>query len=117
MEEWGSTDRWISSFFTQRADYIVPYMADVFELKGTQETVTLTSNRTGCPITLNTIQPEIDGEWSGMYFTDYPITVSAEDEGFDHWEITANGITTKYNDAQVEVPVVKGGVKINAIFK
>lgn len=117
LEEWGNTDTEITDFFTYRADYIVPYMAKEFELKGTQETVTLTANRSGSPITLNTIQPEIDGEWTGNYFTDYPVTVSANDKGFDHWEITANGITKTYNDAKVEVPVVKGGVKINAIFK
>ncbi|WP_026516939.1 CotH kinase family protein [Butyrivibrio sp. MC2021] len=117
LEEWGNTNPKVTDFFTYRADYIIPYMAEEFELKGTQEIVTLASNRSGSPITLNTIQPTIQGEWSGTYFTDYPVTVSVYDEGFDHWEITANGITKKYYETTVEVPVVKGGIKINAIFK
>lgn len=117
LEEFGNTDKEITDFFTYRADYIVPYMAEEFELKGSQETVTLTSNRRGKTIKLNTIQPEIQDEWSGTYFTDYPVTVSACGEGFDHWEITANEITTKFYSETLEVPVMKGGVKINAIFQ
>ncbi|WP_031472648.1 CotH kinase family protein [[Clostridium] aminophilum] len=117
LEEFGNTSPKITDFFTYRSEYIVPYMAEEFELKGSQETVTLTSNRTGRPIKLNTIQPEIQDEWSGTYFTDYPVTVIATDEGFDHWEITANEITTKYYDETLDVPIVKGGVKINAIFQ
>lgn len=117
LEEFGNSYPENTEFFTYRADYIVPYMAEEFELNGSQETVTLTSNRSGKPIKLNTIQPEIQDEWSGTYFTDYPVTVSACGEGFDHWEITANGITKKYYDETLEVPVMKGGVKINAIFQ
>lgn len=116
LKEWRNTSRNTTYFFTYRADYIVPYMAKEFELTGTQETVTLTSNRFGKPIVLNTIQPVIRGEWSGKYYTDYPVTVSIDDEEFDHWEITSNGITKTYYDTELEVPVVKGGVKINAIF-
>lgn len=117
LAEFGNTDKKIEDFFTYRADYIVPYMAKEFELKGTREDVTLTSNRAGSPIRLNTIQPEINGEWSGKYYTDYPVTVSVDDQKFDHWEITSKGNTQKYYETELEVPVVKGGVKINAIFK
>ena len=117
LEEWGNTDTEVTDFFTYRAEYIIPYMAKEFELRGTQETVTLTANKSGSPITLNTIRPKINGEWTGTYYTDYPVTVSAEEEGFDHWEITTNGITKKYYEEEIEVPVVKGGVEINAIFK
>lgn len=117
LADFGNTDTEIEEFFTYRADYIVPYMAKEFELKGTREDVTLTSNRAGSPIRLNTIQPEINGEWSGKYYTDYPVTVSVDDQKFDHWEITSKGITKKYYETELEVPVVKGGVKISAIFK
>jgi len=117
LAEFGNTDMEIEEFFTHRADYIVPYMAKEFELKGTREDVTLTSNRAGSSIRLNTIQPEINGEWSGKYYTDYPVTVSVDDQKFDHWEITSKGITQKYYETELEVPVVKGGVKISAIFK
>ncbi len=117
LEEWENSDQEIADFFTNRADYIVPYMANEFELRGEQETVTLMSNRSGNPIILNTIQPQIHGEWSGKYFTDYPVTVVANDVGLDHWEITANGITKRYYDEKLEIPVAKGGVIINAIYQ
>lgn len=137
--------RW--EFFQNRLDYIVPYLAEEFDLSGTQETVTLVSNLPGAPIRLNTIQPELAGywlatvpevpevemgwenteetpfvfsgeyRWSGSYFTDYPVTVSTDQPGFSHWEVTANGVTKTYTGTTLEVPVAKGGVQIRAVFQ
>lgn len=109
----------IWEFFQNRLDYIVPYLAEEFDLTGTQETVTLVSNLPGAPIRLNTIQPELSGGsgWSGSYFTDYPVTVSTDQPGFSHWEVTANGVTKTYTGATLEVPVAKGGVQIRAVFQ
>lgn len=86
-------------FFARRAEYAVKYLAEEFALTGTEEAVTLSSNRSGAPIRLNTVQPELnDGAWSGDYFTDYPVTVTANGAGFDHWEVTRNGVTETYTD-------------------
>lgn len=112
-----NSDYW--EFFQNRLDYIVPYLAEEFDLSGTQESVTLTSNLPGAPIRLNTIQPELSkgSGWSGSYFTDYPVTVSTDQPGFSHWEVTANGVTKTYTGAMLEVPVAKGGVQIRAVFQ
>ena len=123
MDQWGeyTIENYNDGFFLHRAEYIVPYMAEEFDLKGTQETVKLSSNYAGYPITLNTIQPEIIGSWSGKYFTDYPVTVTANevspDHPFDHWVVTSKGERKEYIDTTIEVPVEGGGVEINAIFK
>lgn len=131
LEKLGIENDSYQEFFENRADYIVPYMAEEFELTGTREKVTLSSNISGTPITLNTISPELQPPidalnetmsaktylWTGSYFTDYPVTVTADVPGFSHWEVTANGSVQKYTDETIEVTVSKGGVRIHAVFK
>ena len=94
-------------------------MAEEFGLGGTQETVTLSSNENGCPITLNTIRPEICGTWQGIYFTDYPVTVTVNETGraFDHWEVTTKEDVKSFTETSIEVPVEAGGVQIRAVFR
>lgn len=109
-------------FFENRAKYVIPYMAEEFELTGTQQKVTISSNVSGTPVTINTISPELQAangiySWTGNYFTDYPVTVTATDPDFSHWEITANGSVQKLTDNTIEVPVSTGGVEIHAVFK
>ena len=104
-------------FFAERARYIVPYMAEEFELTGTLETITVCQNDSaGGTIKINTIQPEmVDGQWTGQYYTDYPVTVTAipaEGYRFVGWEGAVN------TDAvEVEVTLTEGGVRLNAIFE
>ena len=122
MEELGINNAKYRDFFENRAAYVVPYMAEEFELTGTQETVTLSSNVSGAPITLNTISPELQPSadtysWTGSYFTDYPVTVTADAPGFFRWEVTANGTVQTFTDTTIEVPVTEGGVQIHAVFK
>jgi hypothetical protein len=94
-------------------------MAEYFGLTGTQETVTLSSNVQGAPVTLNTITPTLssDGTWSGSYFTDYTVTATAVFSNFDHWEVTSADHTEIYTDQTIEVPVVEGGLEIHAVFR
>ena len=118
LDKMDITNEQYRTFFEKRAEYAVPDLAEEFTLTGTQETVTLSANRGSAPITLNTITPELkDGQWSGTYFTDYPVTVTANARGFDHWEVTAGGVTESYTESTIEVPVVKGGVRIHAVYQ
>lgn len=122
MKSLGVADETYQTFFENRPTYIVPYIAEEFELTGTLGTVTLSSNVSGTPITLNTISPELRSSkgafaWTGEYFTDYPVTVTANDPSFSHWEITANGSVQKSTDRTIEVPVSTGGVQIHAVFE
>jgi hypothetical protein len=119
LEEYGYDISYNDYFFRERPKYMFQYLAEEFGLTGTQETVTLSSNKAGSPVTLNTITPELssEGSWSGTYFTDYPVTVTAPSSDFDHWEVTSGGETEIYGDTTIEVPVVKGGVEIYAVFR
>jgi hypothetical protein len=119
LEKYDMDISWNNYFFQERAKYIVPYMAEYFGLTGTQQTVTLSSNVQGAPVTLNTITPTLssDGTWSGSYFTDYTVTATAVFSNFDHWEVTSADYTEIYTEQTIEVSVVEGGVEIHAVFK
>ena len=90
-------------------------MAEAMELTGSLEKVTLQATDGGS-IVLNTIEPDlISGEWSGFYYTDYPIKVTAiAEEGyrFAGWGGKCEG-----TQETVEVPVTEGGIVIKAVFK
>jgi hypothetical protein len=120
LNEYGYDISYDDYFFRERPKYIVKYMAEEFGLAGTIGKVTLSSNKSGFPISLNTITPQLvskDENWSGNYMTDYPVTVTATQNGFDHWEVTLGGQTSNYTDITIEVPVVEGGVEIYAVYK
>lgn len=105
----------IDEFYRYRSRYIVPYMAEAMGLTGSLETVTLQAT-TGGSIILNTIEPDLSsGEWSGAYYTDYPVTVTAvAEEGyrFAGWQGSLEG-----TGETVEVPVTEGGIVIKAVFE
>jgi hypothetical protein len=120
LNEYGYDISYDDYFFRERPKYIVKYMAEEFGLAGTIGKVTLSSNKSDFPISLNTITPQLvskDENWSGNYMTDYPVTVTATQNGFDHWEVTLGGQTSNYTDITIEVPVVEGGVEIYAVYK
>ncbi len=104
-------------FFKDRASYIVPYMAKEFGLSGTLETLTLRQNDpAGGTLLLNTIQPDLsDGQWSGQYYTDYPVTVTAvpaDGYRFVGWEGAVSAL-----EPEVQVTLAKGGAQLYAIFE
>lgn len=104
-------------FFKERFDYIVPYMAEEFGLTGTLEEVTLKVNDVeGGTILLNTTTPDLSkGSWTGKYYTDYPVTVTAvaaEGYEFAGW----SGSVTSKNDT-INVEVEAGGSVLEACFE
>ena len=118
LAEWGVTGGKTVRFFKERPNYIVPYMAEEFGLKGSLEAVTVSAEYPeGGRVFLNTIQPDLtEGSWSGNYYTDYPLTLKAEaEEGyrFAGWEI--NGVPVTEPEAEAEVK--KGGTEIHALFE
>ncbi len=109
LEEWGYDSTWCNSFFDRRFDYIVPDLAEEFDLTGTLEQITLVADKPdGGTITINTVTPELaDGEWSGYYYTDYPVTISAE--AADGYEFVAwHHGDEVYEESELEVELNSG---------
>lgn len=117
FSKWKVSINEYDGFFKERFDYIVPYMAEEFGLTGTLEDVTLKVNDVeGGTILLNTTTPDLsEGSWTGRYYTDYPVTVTAvaaEGYEFAGW---SGSVTTK-NDT-IDVEVEAGGSVLEACFE
>ena len=108
---------WIDSFFEQRPIYMKQHIAKEFELTGTIENVTLhNGDETEGKIILNTITPEMEnGSWTGEYFTDYPVTVTAQPaEGYEFVGWSGSVVS---DEITIEVPVTEGGIELTAEFQ
>lgn len=117
LQEHGEDITWLNSFFEKRPEYMKKYLAKEFELTGSVETVTLyNSDEKKGTIQINTTIPEMkEGSWSGEYFTDYPVTVTAHPaEGYEFSGWSGSVIS---GEEVIEVPVSAGGVKLTAEFK
>ena len=88
----------IRTFFEQRASYTLEDMKEYLNLNGSLQTITLKTNGNGS-IRINSIIPETaDGTWSGQYYSDCPVTltaVPADGETFEGWsgDISGNDTT------------------------
>lgn len=107
----------LQKFFEHRYDYIVPYMAEEFDLKGTLEEVTLKVNDVESgTIQLNTTTPDLSGgSWTGKYYTDYPITVTVIPA--DGYEFVCWSGSVESNSDTIEAEVTVGGITLEAIFE
>lgn len=129
----------IDEFYEKRADYAVPDFAQALGLSGeTGEVVLQTAyvtdvskmtdaseneddlsevdtDKRGGRIVLNTITPDLqDGEWRGVYFTDYPVTATAvPDDGyrFVGWQGTYES-----GEETIDAAVTKEGICLRAVF-
>lgn len=115
LEKHGRTQDWKDGFFQKRPEYAARHLAEEFGLTGTLETVTVAAeNPEMGRIVVNTSQIDLsDGSWSGQYFTDYPITVTAvphDGYAFLGWkgdaDTTADSVTVS----------VDGGIALEAVF-
>ena len=115
LSKYGYSLSWTDHYFEKRPEWAVKHLAEEFGLTGTLETVMIT---TGNPemghIVVNTSQIELsDGSWSGQYFTDYPITVTAiPNDGYKFLGWKGDADTT----ADSVTVCVDGGVTLEAVF-
>lgn len=128
---WGTEDQSIfldavaevKDFLDCRRPYIVQYLKEEFDLKGSLASVELEiSDRTAGSVALNTIEPAFneDRKWNGEYYTDYPIALTASaNEGyrFVEWEVKDSGQTQVIKDEEIELPVSEGGMSVKAIYE
>lgn len=117
LEQYGKDITWEGSFFEKRPAYMKEYLAKEFELTGSVETVTIVNKATDYgTVTVNSITPEMkDGSWSGEYFTDYPITVTAE--AVEGYEFVGWSGTVVSDSPTIEISVEQGGIVLEAEFQ
>lgn len=112
-----NVEEWAEGYMIKRPEYMKQYLAEEFGLTGTIENVTLNNKDESMGrIILNTITPEMkNGSWTGEYFTDYPLTVTAQPmEGYEFVGWSGSVVS---NELTVEVPVTEGGIELTAEFQ
>ena len=116
LEEWGEDISFHEYFFRDRAQNMEVFLAKEFGLKGKVQTLTVTvSDPEGGTVTVNTCRPDLSGgTWTGRYFTDYPVTVTAAPHPgyvFKGW--TGDDQST---DQTIEINL-NGGAALHAVFE
>lgn len=117
LEQYQIDMSWKEGFFRKRFDYIVEDLKEEFALTGSLETVTIQNNDAEAgAIVINTTTPDLStGSWTGKYYTDYPVTVTAvANEGYRFlgWSGAVESM-----EEMIEVPVEASGVMIQANFE
>ena len=117
LMEWGRDLSWNNFFFCNRYETIVPDLAKEFSLQGSLKelTVKLENSKAG-DVQVNTCIPDLSGgSWTGRYFTDYPVLLTAiprEGYCFAGWR---GGQFP--NENVISVDLKQGNVTIEAIFE
>lgn len=106
----------IDDFFKYRFSFAMDSLAAAFGLKGELELVAVKNNDVeGGTVIVNTAKLDGLEEWTGRYFTDYPIVLEATpDEGyrFVGW---SGDISSQENVVEIHLP--KGGLRVEAVFE
>ena len=93
---------------------MVQLLTEEFGLSGCLGNVKISCTEGGC-VTVNTVQiPESTEAWSGQYFTDYPVSVTAvpkEGYSFAGWSGDVDS-----SDPAMEIPLYKDGITLRAVF-
>lgn len=118
MDEFDMGLDWHDDYFLYRSDYLVPYLAEEFELTGNLAFLKLETDTPALgTVQLNTIAPDLGGgSWQGVYFTDYPVTVTAmpyKGCRFVGWEKNGELLTAEPT-AQVQLD---GACTLRAVFE
>lgn len=117
LAEWGQDLSYGDSYFIKRPEYMKQGLVNEFSLSGIRADVELNINDTEAgTVYINTIQPQMtDGSWTGEYFIDYPVTVTASaNPGYRFVGWSGNSAAT---DTTIEVAVTEGGISLTAIFE
>lgn len=109
----------IDEYYKDRYGYITAYMKQDLGLEGELSRVTLKTNMENAAVfSMNTLRlSDFAGEWSGEYYTDYPITLKCEMQDgyrFVGWE--RDGVLLS-SDAELILDIDAGGVTITALIE
>ena len=118
LKEYGlDIEEYEDGFYLKRQAEVIRFTAEEFGLSGKTAEVRVSTNGERDCVRLNTVTPDLSEEWTGTYFTDYPITVSTDSPAFECWEITADGRSTVYYEKTLELETDSEGIYIYAKFR
>lgn len=107
----------VKNFYNSRFSSITNSLKGFFGLNGYLANVTVKNDDAMGSVTVNTLTPDFtDGSWSGKYYTDHPVSLSAEPkEGFEFvgWE-TSDGKNIDASKADISF---NSDITITAVYK
>lgn len=117
LSEWGLDLSYANGYFVKRPEYMIESLRKEFNLYGTVEVVSLDINDTEAgKVYINTTEADVsNGTWTGQYFTDYPVDITAvANPGYRFV-----GWSGSYEIAEesIQVGVVEGGISLTAVFE
>lgn len=106
----------IDDFFRDRFSFAMESLAYAFGLTGKLETITVEKpDSERGTVTINTASLDGLEEWSGQYFTDYPITISANPK--EGYRFVGWGGDINSEESTVEIRLPEGGLRVEAVFE
>ena len=82
----------VSSYYQSRGQSIINSLKSYCQLSGNLAKITVKNDPSSGEVQINTLRPDFaGGSWSGSYYTDYPVILTAtpvEGKSFDHWELS-----------------------------
>lgn len=117
LSEWGEDLSYGSDFFLERPEYMKQSLVNEFGLSGIEGQVIVDINeKEAGTVSVNTLTPELEnGAWSGQYFVDYPVRVTAKANPgyrFIGWTGDVEGY-----EERMDVTVREEGVYVMAVFE
>lgn len=106
----------MDTFFKQRFSFAMKSLAEEFGLSGSQERITIRKNLPEAgTVTVNTGVTGDGSTWSGIYFTDFPVLLTAtakEGYRFVRWSGDVSA-----QESQIEVAIPEGGLSVTAVYE
>lgn len=107
----------ITSFYQSRFQSITNYLRNFGSLRGNLASITVKNEASKGSVRINTITPDFtSGSWSGKYYTDYPVVLSAEPKSgyrLAYWE-TSTGEKINTNSAEI---TLSGDITVTAVYE
>lgn len=107
----------VKTFYNDRNRNVTEQLRNSCGLTGNKVNITLNNDSAKGTVILNTITPTFkDNKWTGAYFTDYPVTLTAKAQAgyaFSHWE-TSDGKTINSPTAEI---TLTSDMTVTAVYK
>ena len=118
LERLGMDDSVYSDFFSERPSYMFRFLREEFGLTGELVSLNVKTNQSDAgTVMVNTTAIDLSsGTWSGDYFTDYPVMLTAladEDHVFSYWKIRDQIVY----DKKLELALDEQGTEVRAVFR
>ena len=116
QSQYNSETQQVRSFYQSRFDSITSALAGTLSLQGRLVSLTVRNDESCGTVQVNSLTPDLSGgDWTGKYYTDIPVTLTAAPKAryqFAYWNI---GDQQKLTDASCQLELT-GDVTVQAVY-